>query len=159
MKNLRTTLIGVCITLSCLSATAQNNTVPINEPDYNKPKLFQHLPDVITVNVEDLNSLLNKQVGKSISINLADKSQSAFQLEGEVVSETLQPDNGSQTISIRSSNYPGASFTLSRITNLDGTVRYSGRIISFKHGDLLELQQRNGQWMLVKRNFYDLVNE
>jgi hypothetical protein len=43
MKNLRTTLIGVCITLSSFAATAQNNTVPINEPDYNKPKLFQHL--------------------------------------------------------------------------------------------------------------------
>jgi hypothetical protein len=114
---------------------------------------------VINISAEDLDLLLSKPVGKNISINLAEKSQSAFQLEGEVVAESSQPDIGIQTISIRSSNYPGASFTLSRITNPDGTIRFSGRIISFKHGDLLELQERNGQLVLVKRNFYDLVNE
>ena len=159
MKNLRTTLVGVCITLS-IATTAQENRIPINEPDLNKPKLFQHLPDVIAVNTEDLNSLLNSPVGKSINVNLADRSAAtAFRIEGEVVAETKQADNSIQTISIRSSNFPGASVTFSKIINTDGTIRYSGRIISFKHGDLLELQNRNGQLVFIKRNLYDLVNE
>jgi len=158
MKNLRTTLTGVCL-LTCINLTAQVTTVPINELDLSKPKLFQQLPDVIPVNTADLDALLNQPVGKTISVNLAERSASAFRLEGAVVAETTQPEIKIQTISIRTSNYPGASFTVSRIIEMDGSIRYTGRIISFRHADLLELQQRNGQLVFVKRNFYDLVNE
>jgi hypothetical protein len=38
---------------------------------------------------------------------------------------------------IRSEVFNGARLTVSKITNPDGSIRYSGRIISFKHGDCM----------------------
>ncbi len=159
MKNLRTYVLCVSITLYSVCSFAQNQTVPVNEPDYNKPKLFLNLPDNITVTVSDLNALLDNPAGRNININLAEKTQSPFQFEGEVISVSSKEDNNIRSVVIRSSNYNGARFTLSRITNADGTITYSGRIMSFKHGDLYELQKKNGNFILVKKNFYDLVNE
>ena len=41
----------------------------------------------------------------------------------------------------------------------DGSVRYSGRIISFQHADAYEINLENNQYVFVKKGFYDLVNE
>jgi hypothetical protein len=41
----------------------------------------------------------------------------------------------------------------------DGTTKYTGRIISIRHGDLYQLIQEDAGWVLVKKNFYDLINE
>jgi hypothetical protein len=60
---------------------------------------------------------------------------------------------------IRSTNYDGARFTLSKITNVDGTTFYSGRIMSFRHSDILELKNQDGHLILEKRKYNDLVNE
>ncbi|HUR64821.1 MAG TPA: hypothetical protein VMZ03_00600 [Chitinophagaceae bacterium] len=154
MKNLRTAVLCAGIALCSLGSYAQG-TVPVNEPDYNKPKLFSQLPDKIQVNTADLASLFNTSVGKATNLAFADDTH--LQFEGEVISSGNQ--NTLQSMVIRSTNFNGARFTLSRITNPDGSVTYRGRIISFKHGDLLELQNQNGQYVLVKKNFYDLVNE
>ena len=63
------------------------------------------------------------------------------------------------SVVIRSTNYNGATLTISKTMNADETISYSGRIISFQSGDLFELQNKDGHLTLVKRNFYDLVNE
>ena len=157
MKNLRTPLLCVCITLCSVNSFAQNPAIPVNEPDYNKPKLFQHLPDNIPVNAADLNSLMNVEVGRAINVTLSDNS--AFRFEGQVVSAVSKFSNSIQSVVIRSTNFNGARFTISKISNADGTITYKGRIMSFQHSDLYELQNRDGQLVLVKRNFYDLVNE
>ena len=46
MKHLK--LSGFCLLcmLFCATVSAQDK-VPLNEPDYNKPKLFNNLPDKI----------------------------------------------------------------------------------------------------------------
>ena len=158
MKNLRTSVLCVCVTLYSLCSAAQaNNAIPINEPDLNKPKLFQGQPDNIPVSMDNLNSLFGKQVGFTVSVNLADAS--TFQFNGEVVSTATKYNNTMQSVVIRSSNFNGARFAVSKITDETGATIYRGRIISMQHGDLYELQQVNGKYMLVKRNFYDLVNE
>jgi RecB family endonuclease NucS len=42
----------------------------------------------------------------------------------------------------------------------DGTVKYNGRLMTdFQHGDLFVLQQKDGGFALVKKNFYDVINE
>ena len=157
MKSLRTAVLCAGIALASLGSYAQEKPVPINEPDYNKPKLFAGLPDKIQLNVADISDLFNAPVGRTTNLKLADDTR--FQFEGEVVSAGSKFQNTLQSMVIRSTNYNGARFTLSRITNPDGTVTYRGRIISFQHGDLYELENQNGQYMLVKKNFYDLVNE
>ena len=157
MKTLRTAVLCVSITLYSVCSFAQNQPVLVNEPDYNKPKLFQNLPDNISISIDKLNSLLDNQAGRGISMNLSDKSQ--FPFEGQIVSVASKYENSIQSVVVRSTNYNGATLTVSRITNTDGTIRYTGRLMSFKHGDLFELQTKDGNLVLVKKNFYDLVNE
>ena len=157
MKNLRTTTLCVCLTLYSLCSSAQNQKIPINEPDYNKPKLFENLPDKIPVSLDNITSLFNSSVGRPVNISLAEGRQ--FQFEGQVVSTASKFENTLQSIVVRSTNYNGATLTVSRITSPEGIVTYTGRIISFQHGDLYELQNKDGIYTLVKRNFYDLVNE
>jgi hypothetical protein len=140
-----------------LCSAAQTNKVPINEPNYNKPKLFQGQPDNIPVNLDNLNSLFGKQVGLPVSVNLAEAT--TFQFDGQVISTASKYDNTVQSVVLRCSNFNGAQFTISKVIDENGATVYRGRIISLQHGDLYELQQNNGKYALVKRNFYDLINE
>jgi hypothetical protein len=155
MKNLRTTVLCLCITVFSLGATAQ--TVPVNEPDYNKPSLFSHLPGNIPVSIQSLNALLESPIGSNVSITLSEDLR--FVIEGQVVSAASKYENTMQSIVIRSTNFPGARLTFTRVTTADRSATYTGRIISMQHGDLYELQSRNGQFILIKKKFYDLVNE
>ena len=157
MKNLRTTALCVCIMLYSFCSSGQNAKIPINEPDLNKPKLFENMPDKIPVSLDNLNRLLNESVGRTVNISLSEGRQ--FQFEGQVVSKASKYENSIQSVVVRSTNYNGATLTISRITNTEGVVSYTGRIMSFAHGDLYELQKQDGNFVLVKRKFYDLVNE
>lgn len=157
MKNFRTTLLCASITLFSFCAAAQQDNTPINEPDLNKPRLFDGLPDRIPVNAAELNNLLNAPVGRTASLKLS--AASSLQFDGEVVSVSDKYDTKIQSVVLRSSNFNGARLTVSRIQHEDGSWSYTGRIISFKHGDLFELKNESGNYILVKRNYYELVNE
>jgi hypothetical protein len=156
MKNLRTYVMCVCMTSCSLVSFAQNKPVPINEPDLSKPRLFSNLPEKIQVNIADLDRLFGSQQGRPAPVNLSLGINA--QLEGTVTSISSVTDD-LQTVIVRSTNYNGANLTVSRRQLPDGSFSYTGRIVSFKHGDLYELQQQQGTWMLVKKNYYDLVNE
>ena len=157
MKNSSTPVLSLVFALFSFISSAQNQTIPLNEPDYNRPRLFQNLPDNIVVSMTNINSLLNLEVGRAVNINLSATSQ--FQFQGDVVSIATDNDNGIRSVVVRSTNFPGARLSISKISNPDGTISYKGRIISFQHGDMFDLQSQNGQFVLVKRNFYDIVNE
>jgi hypothetical protein len=157
MKNPCTLLLCVCITLFSHLSFAQHDKVPLNEPNYNKPKLFQQLPEQVPVNMENIIPLFSAELGRPVSIILSDAAQ--FRLEGEIISVTSKYENTIQSVVLRSTNYNGARLTISKITAADGNVTYKGRIISMEHGDLYELQNQDGRFVLVKRNFHDLVNE
>ena len=157
MKNIRATMLCEGLALFNLVATSQEQKVPLNEPDYNKPLLVSNLPDKIPVNTENINNLLNAPVGRNAQFRLTEDN--SVQFAGEVVSTASKYNNSIQSVVIRSDSYNGARLTISKITNADGSIRYSGRIISFKHGDLYELENQDGQLVLVKKNYYELVNE
>jgi|SRR5688572_3442355 len=157
MKNLRTSMLCACLILSSFIAVAQDQKIPINEPDHNRPHLFDNLPARISFDPETFIGLANKQAGTVISTSLSKDASIAF--EGKLASSGSAEDGRIQSIVIQSTNFPGATFSMSRVVKTDGTVSYTGRLISFKHGDLFVLQQTNGQYELVKKNFYDLVNE
>ncbi len=157
MKNLRTSLVCACLACLSLGSFAQNKTIPINEPDLNKPKLFANLPDRIPVTAADLDNLFGSDLGRPANLSLSMDAKTKF--EGDVVSRSERSREGIQSVVIRSTNYNGARLTVSRRELPDGSFVYTGRILSFKHGDLYELQTLQGQLVLVKRNFYDLVNE
>src|SRR5690242_11574710 len=157
MKNLRTSVLCTTMILFSICALAQDQKLPINEPDYNRPHLFDNLPSKIAFNPANFTGLLNKQAGSTISTSLSKDGSIAF--EGNLVSSGSQESGGIESLVIRSTNFPGATLCLSKVTRADGSVAYTGRLLSLKHGDLFILQQTNGQYELIKKNFYDLVNE
>ncbi|HEY6502502.1 MAG TPA: hypothetical protein VIZ28_00885 [Chitinophagaceae bacterium] len=156
MKNLY--LPGICLSLLliCASAPAQEK-IPVNEPDLNKPKLFSNLPDKIPVNILDLQGLVNTETGKEVSLMLEKNTSTGF--TGKVVSAASKYNNNIRSVVIRSSNFNGATLTLSSSILANGTVKITGRIISPQHGDLYELQKLNDEYMFIKKNYYDLINE
>jgi hypothetical protein len=149
-------LPGFCLLVlfACATTSAQDK-IPVNEPDLNKPKLFTNLPDKIPVDISALQSLITTEAGKKVSLRLGVNTSRSF--DGEVVSKA--DDNRIHSVVIRSGNFNGATFTLSSSTQPNGTVKFIGRIISLQHGDLYELQNQNDQYILIKKNFYDLINE
>lgn len=157
MKNLRTPLLCASLMVCSLFSLGQAQKIPINEPDYNRPKLFTNLPDKISFNPENFFGLQNKQAGASFIISLSDDKQIPF--EGTLVSSAEMNAGKLQSLVIRSTNYTGATFSISKVIKEDGTIIYNARWISFKHGDAYVLQQSAGHYFLIKKNFYDLVNE
>ena len=158
MKNLRTSLVCLCVILSSLSASAQTVHVKLNEPDLNKPLLFAALPDRIPVSIDYINSLFGSAKGSSVSLSTSEDAR-APRIEGEVISTGSKYDNRLESVMIRSTNFEGARFRVSKYTDEQGVARYSGRIISFQHGDAYELKNEDGNFFLIKTKFYSLVNE
>lgn len=146
-------VLSIPFTLCCTFGSAQINR--FNEPDLNKPMLFQNLPSDVQVTPEELTNLLTYEVGEMVSINLSP----VFQFQGRVVSTASKYENTIQSIVIALANYNGARLTFSKLTHPGQPTTYTGRIISFQHGDLFELVFRDNQYYFVKKKFYDLVNE
>ena len=121
----------------------------------NRPSLFQNLPEKISCRINDLSALLESEIGRNISFIFTGN----LSFEGVISSVASKFDNTLQSIVVRSTNFPGAALSFSRITKEDGTFSYVGRILSFQHGDAYEISQENGQYFFVKKGFYDLVNE
>jgi hypothetical protein len=157
MKNQRVALLGVCFTLFSLYSAAQKYPVPVNEPDFNKPKLFQDLPEKISADVNSLTKLFSSVVGSNITTNLAVDGQ--FVIEGQVISAVSKYENTIQSIIIRATNFNGARLTISRITNTDRSQSFTGRLLSLQHGDLYELKYQDGHFAWIKRKLHELVNE
>jgi hypothetical protein len=156
MKHLR--LPGLCLLLSFFCATTfAQKSIPVNEPDMNKPKLFTNLPDKIPVDISNLQSLLNAENGKAATLKLGQNTNTMTNFNGKVVS--IADADNIHSVVIRSDNFNGATLTLSSSTQPNGTVKFTGRIISFAHGDMYELQNQNDQYILIKKNYYDVVNE
>jgi len=158
MKNLRIPVLCACITLCSLFSAAQDQKVIVNEPNYNKPRLFDNLPEVIPVSIENLNGLVNTKTGTAISTTLSSDARTA-PFEGNVVSSVSKYENKVQTVVIKSTNYNGATLYISKVITDDGTIKYNGRLMSFQHGDVYVLQQKDDGFVLVKKNYNDVINE
>ena len=151
MKKLKTIATGVFL-IACLSSSAQEKT-PLNEPDHNKPKLFADLPAKMNLKVSEMEQLFNYAVGAPVTV----KATENLSLEGTVVSKS---ENASvKSVVVRASNRQGAIFTFTKTANADGTPRYVGRMLNRNNGDAFEISQENGQYVLLKKNLYDLVAE
>ena len=153
MKNLVKGTLCLLVLFVGINLNAQNP--PVREPDMNRPSLFQNLPEKITCRINDLSPLLQAEIGATVSFNFA--ANTSFQ--GVVSSVATKFENTLHSVVIRSTNFPGAAFSFSKLIKEDGTISYIGRIISFQHGDAYEITMENGQYFFIKKGFYDLVNE
>lgn len=127
--------------------------VPLNEPDYNKPAVFSHLPDTIKVTASGLSRICASPAQTAVAADAGD----GFPIAGQVRSAVQLPNR--QTTVIALSNYPGVVLSLSKITTLPGTVLYKGRMFSFAARDAYELQLNDGQYSWIKTSLYRIVNE
>jgi hypothetical protein len=152
MKTLSNFALSALLTVCSLASTAQK--IPINEPDYNKPKLFNDLPEKFPLDLKLIDALLLEQHGKSVQVILDDLS-----FHGVVVSKSNIKDKEFQSTVIRLTNRSGAVLNLVKLFEPDGTVSYRGRIISHKHGDAFEVTYEKGQYVFVKKSYHDLFNE
>ena len=155
MKNLLKGFLCLLILFVCVNSSAQKPSVPVREPDYNKPSLFQNLPEKINCRVNDLAALLGTEVGKPVSFSFSNN----IIFQGIVSSVATKFENSLQSIVIRSTNFPGAALSFSKLIGEDGSISYVGRIISFQHGDAYEIVKESDQYYFIKKGFYDLVNE
>lgn len=155
MKKLHAVATGLLLFFSLLQASAQDHSLPLNEPDYNKPKLFADLPQKMNLRTAGLDNLFTTALGTSISVRVSDN----LTWEGTVVSRSDAADAGSKSVVIRSTNRPGATFTFTRTQKADGSFAYLGRIMSRSNGDAYEIVQEDGQYVLSKKSLYDLMNE
>jgi hypothetical protein len=156
MRNLSIIILSACCmlcSLCSLAQGAQNKTLPINEPDNNKPKLFADLPDRVDFNPNNLANLLELKVGQSVNIPI----NSGFDFSGQVVSKSDDPK--SISVVIRSTNRVGARLIFTKITDENNNIKYIGRIISLKHADSYEIVFENNQYYFKKKGFYDLIAE
>jgi hypothetical protein len=157
MRVLKTSALGVLLSVCMLQTAAQQNTkkLPISQYDYNKPKLFKDLPNRINAPLKKFDDVFDFAEGKSVDLPFA----SDFRFQGIVVSKSEDVAANVKNIVIKSTNRAGATLTLSRFINADNTIRYSGRIMSFQHRDAYEVAYENGSYYLVKKGLYDLYEE
>jgi hypothetical protein len=153
---MKTVLKGAVLVLCIMcTAIARAQTVPLNEPDYNKPALFADVPEKMAVSVAELELLLAQPVGTAISTQLT----SSLFLTGSVVSVSSPSNQSAKTVVIRAANRLGAGLTITRITKEDGSFQYIGRLISFRHRDAFQLMHEEGGYVLQKKHVYDLMSE
>jgi hypothetical protein len=154
MKNILSGTIFLFLLLSFTRVSAQTKP-PLQEPDYNKPKLFSDVASKFAVDVNALETLLELGIGAQVNAPLT----RGFNLAGTVVSKSDPTDISVKSVVISSSNRHGATMTFTRTHNEDGSYNYIGRILSYKNSDAFEIVKADGQYFLEKKNLYDLLSE
>ena len=155
MKKLKASAFSVLLIVCVQHIQAQEQKIPLNEPNLHKPKLFNNLPQKMNLKISEVEPVLDKSVGTSVNVQLADN----FLFQGTVISKSDTPDESVKSVVIRSSSMQGASFTFSKTKNEDGSFKYIGRIMSRNNGDAYEIKFENGQYILQKKNLYELIAE
>jgi hypothetical protein len=160
MSYFKTTFIVLVLCCVGIIANAQENKtfVPVNEPDLNKPRLFNTLPNQIPVNISNVNTAAGR-TSKDATVQMMAGKKMPIAFNGTVISTTSKYDGVIETTIIRLTEYEGATLTLTTHTDKEGNKTYTGRIISMKHGDVYELQQTNNEYQFVKREFHLFVHE
>ncbi|MGZ5218424.1 MAG: hypothetical protein ACXWV6_13095 [Chitinophagaceae bacterium] len=158
MKYLKPYGFSLSFIFCCAISFAQDRVV-LKEPDHNKPTLFSSFPDKIPVEINELKNLFSNTAAKGKEVNTSFRDKKLPGFKGKIISATSKYNNSLQSVVVRSTQFNGATLTFSSFTTTDGTVRYSGRIVSFQHDDVFVLQKQNDQYFFVKKKFNELVNE
>jgi hypothetical protein len=129
------------LVMLCLIFTATS----IAQKAIAKQKLFAANPENISLNKSIITDAFSYNTGTSVSIDLS----SNFHFVGTVISNQQKYDN-LQTIMIRSSENNHSIFQISKITNIDKSISYAGRIINDDAADGYAIKNNNGIYSLQK---------
>ena len=153
MKTLFTGIFSMLF-IFCSQAQVQGNS-PLKEPDYNKPKMFADLPDVMELKTTDLEVLIDLPMGGNINSVMVD----GFPMKGVVVSKSGEATSAVRSIVIRLINRPGSTFCISQVKTEGGQMKFIGRVMSMNNSDAFEIAMLDDRYVLRKKHLYDLVNE
>lgn len=153
MKCLKTCACSALLCLVFSVASAQKDQIRLNEPDYNKPKLFADLPERLPLEFSSMETLLKLPIGATVNTRATER----LPFNGTVVSKA--EDKDVQSVVVRLANRYGATLTFSKTRLSDGSFRYTGRIISLKHGDAYDVVPEGNGLMLKKKGLYDMFSE
>jgi len=154
MKTLKSVACSAVMALCLMKASAQDARIPLNTPNYSKPRLFADLPEKMPLKIKDVESLLELSVGTPVNASLT----AGFPLIGTIVSKSDPADPSVQSVVIRT-NRNGSTFTFSRVTGIDGKISYIGRMFSKSGGDALEIANEGQGYVLRKKGVHELINE
>ena len=152
MKRLFVIAIGAFSAFSSFDSAAQEK-LPINPTNYNKAKLFEDVPQKISLRVDEMEHLFEIEVGRAVTV----KFSKDFYLMGTVVSTSQ--DASVRSMVMRATNRQGAVFTFSKIKDQSGSFVFRGRILSRDNGDAFEIVNENGQYSLLKKNDHEIIIE
>src|SRR5687767_5632975 len=124
---MKTLFTGIFSMLFILFSQAQiQGNSPVKEPDYNKPKMFADLPEVMELKTTDLEYLIALPMGGNINSVLVD----GFPMKGVVVSKSGEETSDVRSVVIRLMNRPGSTFCISQVKTEGGQIKFIGRVIS-----------------------------
>lgn len=153
MKALKCIVIGALLNLSYFGSSAQEQRIiPPNQPNYNKPQLFADVPSKLNLKISSIEPLFALMVGSPVTV----KFTKDFYLQGTVVSKAA--DTLVQSVIIKATNRRGAVFTFTKIKNQNGFV-YRGRILSRENSDAFDIVKENGDYVLQKKRYHEIVSE
>jgi len=130
--------------------TSATQPIPLNQHPVEKPALFAQLPNKFSCSPATIINLFSVKLnGLHTDLLSADLAE-GFHIEGIVLTRVaISPQQ--YNINIRCTNYQNALLNICRITLADGTVKYTGRLVHPDYGDLLQLQEENGQYSFIKQ--------
>jgi len=116
-----------------LSLTVMTGFGQANTP---KPKQFSNFPEVIDCSEQELARVFNASAGQTISLSFSNN----FTFAGNITSNLVKYANLQSAVMV-SPDYANTIFSISKITNADGSLSYVGRIINKNYFDGFELKK------------------
>ena len=111
-----------------------------------KPKQFSNFPEIINCSEAELSKVFAAAPGQDISLTFSNN----FIFTGSIKSNLSRYTN-LQSAVIVSPDYSNTIFSVSKISNADGTISYVGRIINKNYFDGFELKKNeSGTYQLKK---------
>ena len=136
---------SIVLNFSIASVNAQV-AVPVNQHPVEKPAFFSQLPDKFSCTETALQNLFKSTINTPVNFQLNDQLPVAGTVLEKVVVTKQQT-----SINIRCSNYHDALLNISRITQTDGSVQFTGRLVHPAFGDVLLLTEEKGQYYFIKQ--------
>ena len=137
MKRYALYALSVLLTFTATTGFSQNNNT--------KPKQFNNFPATINCSEQELSKVFNTTAGQLINLSFSNN----FNFAGTVKNNVVKYAN-LQTAVVVSPDYSNTIFSVSKITNPDGSITYLGRIINKNNFDGFELKKYASGYQLVK---------
>jgi len=141
MNTLKTILCGYGLLFS-LAASAQEKSFPENIPFHNR----------IEVRSDMLEKLFH--VNGAFSVQLAP----SFNITGSVLSRVAKSASVTALL-IKTENRQGATLSLSRSVNPDGSVQYAGHLLKLHEADGMLLFEKDDHYYFIRTEQRYLVSE